>query len=415
MTANKIIGRDVIADFCADQRHDKAKIVFTNGCFDILHAGHIALLEQARSFGDLLIVGINSDASVKRLKGDDRPVNQQAARARVLAALACVDAVCIFEDDMPIPLLEDVRPDVHVKGGDYVADELPEATTVKKHGGGVVIVPFVEGFSTTSTLEKLETRNPKPETVIVIPARFGSTRFPGKPLALLEGKTVIARVVEAALQTQAARPVLVATDDQRIAAEIQSQFKPEDAQAVMTSAACQTGTDRIAEVIRARFAEMLDERLVVLNVQGDEPFINPAHLDELMRVMRERSTLRMATLATPLSSEHTGDPNVVKVVCDQSGRALYFSRLPIPFARDADEQGSTPRLHHLGVYAYEARWLMELASLPPSPLEQLEKLEQLRALEHGVDIGVVVAHDVVPIAIDTPHDLAQAQEYLRTQ
>jgi 3-deoxy-manno-octulosonate cytidylyltransferase (CMP-KDO synthetase) len=424
MTENKIIARDAIASFCAERRRDKAKIVFTNGCFDILHAGHIALLEHARSLGDLLIVGLNSDASVKRLKGDDRPINGQAARARVLAALQCVDAVCIFEDDTPILLLEDVRPNVHVKGGDYVADDLPEAATVKKNGGEIVIVPFVEGFSTTRTLQKLGPHpafgTPLPQAgegpgvgaVIVIPARFGSTRFPGKPLAMLEDKTVITRVVEAALQTQAARPVLVATDDARIMQEIETRFAATEAQAVMTSEACQTGTDRIAEVVRARFSEKLNERLIVVNVQGDEPFINPAHLDELMRVMCERSTLRMATLATPLRPEHTSDPNVVKVVLDQNGNALYFSRLPIPFARDADEQRSTPRLHHLGVYAYEARWLLEMASLPPSPLEQTEKLEQLRALENGVDIGVVVVRDVVSIAIDTPEDLARAQEYL---
>jgi 3-deoxy-manno-octulosonate cytidylyltransferase (CMP-KDO synthetase) len=414
MTQSKIIARQDAARFAGQLHNNKAKIVFTNGCFDILHAGHIELLEKARGLGDCLVVGVNSDASVKRLKGESRPVNPQDARARVLAALQCVDAVCIFEDDTPIPLLEDIRPGIHVKGGDYLVEDLPEAATIKKHGGEVVIIPFVAGFSTTSTLEKLNSSKTQ-QPVVIIPARFGSTRFPGKPLAILDGKTVIARVVEAALETRAARPVLVATDDERIAAEIESQFSVEDAQAVMTSEACQTGTDRIAEVIRARFAEKLDERLIVVNVQGDEPFVNPQHLDELMQTMQERSTLRMATLGTPLKPEHTNDPNVVKLVRDLNGNALYFSRLPIPFNRDASEQGSTPRLHHLGVYAYEAKWLLEMAQLSPSPLEQLEKLEQLRALENGVDIGVVIAENVVPIAIDTPHDLAQAQEYLRAQ
>jgi 3-deoxy-manno-octulosonate cytidylyltransferase (CMP-KDO synthetase) len=321
--------------------------------------------------------------------------------------------VCIFEDDTPIPLLEVVRPDVHVKGGDYLEDDLPEAATVKQHGGIIEIVPFVEGFSTTHTLHRLSTACVRHAPIVVIPARYGSTRFPGKPLVMLHGKTVITRVVEAALKTHAARPILVATDDDRIVQEIATCFDGTEAVAVMTSEACQTGTDRIAEVVRARFADLLDERLIVINVQGDEPFINPLHLDGLMRLMAEQSTLCMATLATPLKPESVGDPNVVKVVCDGDGKALYFSRLGIPFERDAVEQGRTARLHHLGVYAYEARWLLELASLPSSPLERAEKLEQLRALEHGVAIGVAVVEDVVPIAIDTPHDLAQAELYLQ--
>lgn len=414
-TRTKIIARENIAAFCDEQSALKTKIVFTNGCFDILHSGHITLLEHARSLGDLLIVGLNSDTSVRRLKGESRPVNDEQARARVLAALACVDAVCVFEEDTPIALLEEVRPSAHVKGGDYFADELPEAATVKKHGGQIVIVPTVPGFSTTGTLAKLKTQNAKPETVIVIPARFGSTRFPGKPLAQLGGKSVIARVVEAALKTSASRPVLLATDDVRIAKEIESNFDANDAQPVMTSEACLTGTDRIAEVIRSRFKDRLHERLIVVNVQGDEPFINSKHLDELIAVMQQESTLRIATLATPLKPSHTHDPNVVKVVCDQNGRAMYFSRLPVPFARDVAEQESTPRLHHLGVYTYEANWLLEMAALPASLLEKLEKLEQLRALENGVGIQVVVVNDVVPIAIDTPQDLEQAEEYLRGQ
>ena len=413
MTEPKIIARDQISNHCQSQRDAGRKIVFTNGCFDILHSGHIKILEQARALGDFLVVGVNSDASVKRLKGETRPINSQEARARVLASLQAVDAVCIFQDDTPIPLIDDVRPNIHVKGGDYVADELPEAATVKKHGGEIVIVPLEAGFSTTSTLEKLNANKTELEAVLVIPARFGSTRFPGKPLVQLGGKSVISRVVEAALKTQASRPVLVATDDDRIAAEIESTFDARDAQPVMTSESCQTGTDRIAEVIQSRFADHLDERLIVVNVQGDEPFVNPAHLDELMRVMREQSTLRMATLATPLKPEATDDSNVVKVVRAQNGNALYFSRLPVPFARDAAEQENTQRLHHLGVYAYEAKWILEMAKLPPSPLEQIEKLEQLRALENGVAIHVSVAHDVVPIAIDTPHDLEQAEKYLR--
>jgi 3-deoxy-manno-octulosonate cytidylyltransferase (CMP-KDO synthetase) len=431
MKAGKLIARENIADWVASQRaqnknaNRSAKIVFTNGCFDILHSGHVALLEEARALGDCLIVGINSDASVRRLKGDSRPINAAAARAGVLCALQDVDAVCVFEEDTPIPLLEDVRPDIHVKGGDYKIADLPEANTVKKHGGEIVIVPLREGFSTTGTLEKLQaqtpkTQNPNFKTVVVIPARYNSSRFPGKPLAQIGDKTVIERAVLAALETCATRPVFVATDDARIAGVIEDNFIPEHAVAVMTSENCATGTDRLAEVVREKFAAELEKHLIIVNVQGDEPFINPAHLDALIAAMQAGSTPgtaapRMATLATPLETEDTQNANVVKVVVAQNGDALYFSRLPIPFAREESEQENWPRLRHLGVYAYEANWLLQMASLPPSPLEEIEKLEQLRALENGTPIRVVTVENVVPIAIDTPEDLAKAQQFWSAQ
>jgi 3-deoxy-manno-octulosonate cytidylyltransferase (CMP-KDO synthetase) len=422
MNADKIIARENIAAWVEAQRaqnkntNSRAKIVFTNGCFDILHSGHVALLEKARALGDCLIVGINSDASVRRLKGDSRPINAAAARAGVLCALQDVDAVCVFEEDTPIPLLEDVRPDIHVKGGDYKIADLPESDTVKKYGGEIVIVPLEEGFSTTGTLEKLQAQTLETKAVVIIPARYNSSRFPGKPLASIGDKTVIERAVLAALETRATRPILVATDDARIAGVIENHFIPEHAVAVMTSENCATGTDRLAEVVRERFADERDNRLIVVNVQGDEPFINPAHLDALIASMQAGSTPgaaapRMATLATQLEAEDTQDTNVVKVVMAQNGDALYFSRLPIPFAREENRQENSPRLRHLGVYAYEANWLLQMANLPPSPLEKIEKLEQLRALENGTAIRVVVVENVVPIAIDTPEDLAKAQEF----
>jgi 3-deoxy-manno-octulosonate cytidylyltransferase (CMP-KDO synthetase) len=429
MNTDKIIAREKIADWVEAQRkkNSSAKIVFTNGCFDILHIGHVALLEEARALGDLLIVGVNSDASVRRLKGDSRPINNAAARAGVLCALGDVDAVCVFEDDTPIPLLEDVRPDIHVKGGDYKIEDLPESDTIKKHGGEIVIVPLQKGFSTTNTLEALSTQhsalrtqNSEFKTVVIIPARYNSSRFPGKPLAKIGDKTVIERVVLAALETRAARPILVATDDARIANVIENNFSAADAIAVMTSESCRTGTDRLAEVVREKFSDELSERLIVVNVQGDEPFINPTHLDALINAMQDGSTPgasapRMTTLATRLESEDAHDANVVKVVCAQNGDALYFSRWPIPFAREAAEQKNLPRLRHLGVYAYEANWLLQMANLPPSPLEEIEKLEQLRALENGTPIRVVAVENVVPIAIDTPEDLEKAQEFWNAQ
>ena len=386
-------------------RADGHKIVFTNGCFDVLHAGHIALLQRAAKLGDKLVVGLNSDASVKRLKGQSRPIHDQNQRAEVLMALRFVDAVTIFEADTPIETIRALRPDVHVKGGDYDAETLPETPVVRAGGGEVVIVPLVEGLSTTRALEKMEAA-----AHIIIPARWASTRFPGKPLARLNGASVLSHVVRAALQTRAARPIIVATDDARIAAEISEHFSASDVVAAMTSPDCHTGTDRLAEVARARFGGA--ERQIIVNVQGDEPFINPNHVDALIALMRRESNLQMATLVTPLDDAHEGDPNVVKAVVSQSNRALYFSRAAVPYAR---EGGTVERFRHLGVYAYEAKWLLEMAALLPSPLEEIEKLEQLRALEAGIEIGVVAVESVVPIAIDTPQDLERAAEFLARQ
>ncbi len=245
---------------------------------------------------------------------------------------------------------------------------------------------------------------------ILIPARFASTRFPGKPLADLNGQTVLARVVRASLRIRAARPVYVATDDERIKREVETQFSPQEARAVMTSSSCHTGTDRLAEAVRA-LGLPLDARTIVVNVQGDEPFLDPRHVDALLDLMQSQSDLKIATLATPIEDDaQFHDAGTVKVVVSTQNRALYFSRAPIPF--DRDKNAGVKPLRHLGIYAYDARWLLEMASLLPSPLEESEKLEQLRALEAGVAIGVAVVENVVPIAIDTPHDLERAQGFL---
>jgi 3-deoxy-manno-octulosonate cytidylyltransferase (CMP-KDO synthetase) len=417
----KIASREQIAQIVASHKAAGVRVVFTNGCFDILHVGHVDLLEKARGLGDFLVVGLNSDASVQRLKGPKRPIHDQGARARVMAALQCVDAVVIFEEDTPIETIRALKPSIHVKGGDYQPKDLPEASTVHEGGGEIRIVPLVEGYSTTRALEKGaqaetdkgETASVSPQSaVIVIPVRFGSTRFPGKPLVKLGDQTVISRVVRAALQTSASRPVLVATDDERISAEIQAQFSEEDAVAVMTSSQCHTGTDRLAEAVRARFGE-LKSRVVVVNVQGDEPFIEPQHVDVLIGMMQGDATLQMATLATPITEESSkNDPNVVKVALSERGRALYFSRSAIPYDRDGQ---NNPLLRHLGIYAYDARWLLQMAALPPSKLEEIEKLEQLRALESGGEIGVTIVEGVVPVAIDTPEDLVRAEAYLSSR
>ena len=135
--------------------HDR-KIVFTNGCFDVLHYGHVRYLLEARKLGDLLVVGLNNDDSVRRLKGSTRPVNGENERAFVLAALSCVDYVSLFEEDTPEELIKIVCPDVLVKGGDYTIDNIVGADFVQRNGGVVTTIPFVEGFSSTRIIEQLK-------------------------------------------------------------------------------------------------------------------------------------------------------------------------------------------------------------------------------------------------------------------
>ncbi len=252
----------------------------------------------------------------------------------------------------------------------------------------------------------------EPQVVIVIPARYASVRFPGKPLALLDGVPVIVHVARAALQTPGLNaPVVVATDDERIAQSVREHCDCAQVAVAMTDENCATGTDRIAQAMVAQFGapESWARRLVVINVQGDEPFVDPEHLALLARAMLADDTLQMATLAVPIDATLVDNPNLVKVVCDQNGRALYFSRARIPFGRDGAHDHY---LRHLGVYAYDARWLMKMAALPPTPLEQIEKLEQLRALENGIALQVLAVESNVDIAIDTPEDLQRAQRWL---
>jgi 3-deoxy-manno-octulosonate cytidylyltransferase (CMP-KDO synthetase) len=406
---NNLFDRENLKSLLEQQRADKQKIVFTNGCFDILHVGHVDILRRARELGDFLVVGVNSDASVKRLKGESRPIHDQNARAQVLAALKSVDAVVIFDEDTPIETIAALKPDIHVKGGDYTADQLPEAKTVRENGGEIAILPLVEGYSSSNAIEKQ--RAGKPAPIVMIPARYASTRFPGKPLAILNGEAVICHVVKAAMRSKAARPIVVCTDHPEIQGVIESNFQPAEAVVALTSPDCHTGTDRLAEATISRLGSEISSRQIIVNVQGDEPFIDPAHIDALIAVMESDDNLEMATLATPITNpEQENDPNVVKAVVSDKGRALYFSRSTVPYDR---EKVGTTRLRHLGIYAYDARWLLKMAALPPSPLEETEKLEQLRALEFGAGIGVAIVNNVVPIAIDTPEDLEKAREYLK--
>jgi 3-deoxy-manno-octulosonate cytidylyltransferase (CMP-KDO synthetase) len=234
---------------------------------------------------------------------------------------------------------------------------------------------------------------------VIIPARYASSRLPGKPLLRETGKYLIQHVFEQAQQAQCASDVIVATDDERILAAARA-FR---ARAEMTRADHASGTDRVAEVAARLTAD------VVINVQGDEPQIDPAAIDLLADLMRDPAA-DMATLAVPITeAELYFSPNVVKVVCDDRGRALYFSRAPIPMVRDKlPDFGARPAhfLQHLGVYAYRRDFLLKIAATPPHPLEQAEKLEQLRVLGTGgtITVGAVArAHR----GIDTPADYAE--------
>jgi 3-deoxy-manno-octulosonate cytidylyltransferase (CMP-KDO synthetase) len=222
------------------------------------------------------------------------------------------------------------------------------------------------------------------KTAIVIPARFASSRLPGKPLLKSTGKYLIQHVYENAFHSGAA-DVIVATDDVRIAEAVRSF----GGQVMMTRGDHASGTDRVAEVARQLDAD------IVVNLQGDEPQMDPSILDVLPGLLISDCDADMATLAVPMTSlEQWRDPNCVKVVCDRSGRALYFSRSPIPFVRDGvpDFLKQPSRfLQHLGLYAYRREFLLHLATLPPEPLEEIEKLEQLRvlALGHKIAVGLV--------------------------
>lgn len=235
---------------------------------------------------------------------------------------------------------------------------------------------------------------------VVIPARYQSSRFPGKALATIDGVPMIVRVYERARLT-GAEAVIVATDDERIA----SAARAAGADVCMTATTHVSGTDRIAEVARLRgFAE----RDIVVNLQGDEPRMPPSIVGQVAASLAAHPAAAISTAAYPLQdrAEYL-DPNVVKVVTDAAGRALYFSRAPIPWNRDAAEAADVfaGARRHIGLYAYRAGALLRLAALAPTRLEQLEKLEQLRALEHGMEIRVVDAAEPPGADVNTPEDL----------
>jgi 3-deoxy-manno-octulosonate cytidylyltransferase (CMP-KDO synthetase) len=246
----------------------------------------------------------------------------------------------------------------------------------------------------------------------IIPARLASTRLPGKPLADIHGQPMIRRVYERVRLARRIPRVLVATDDESIAAVVRAA----GGEAVMTSSAHRSGTDRLAEAARGLDAD------VVLNVQGDEPLVDPGQLDAMAAAMESDPSIALGTLAVPLRTiDDMLSPAVVKVTVDARGDALYFSRSPLPCvrvqpwdahesARQAIERGLARR--HLGVYAYRRETLLAFAGWPEAPLEAAEGLEQLRALHHGVRIRVVDVEGDGGVAVDTPEDLERVRRLL---
>jgi 3-deoxy-manno-octulosonate cytidylyltransferase (CMP-KDO synthetase) len=250
--------------------------------------------------------------------------------------------------------------------------------------------------------------------VAIIPARYGSTRLPGKPLARLDGKPMIQHVYESAARANTLDRVLVATDDRRI----EEAVRGFGGEVIMTSKKHASGTDRLAEVARKIKADW------IVNVQGDLPFIRSQTIARAVQPLRRDRSLPMGTVCTPIYDEtEWRNPNIVKVIADHHGSALYFSRSPIPYVRGGAVDLSGKRVtgasrnrlwgyRHLGVYVYRRDFLLTFARLRPTALEQIESLEQLRALAYGYRIFVAKV-DERSIEVDTPEDLAKAEEFLR--
>lgn len=251
----------------------------------------------------------------------------------------------------------------------------------------------------------------KLKTIGVIPARYGAQRFPGKPLARIADKTLVQRVYEQAAKAERLDKVIVATEDTRILEAVEAF----GGDAMLTSPDCATGTDRVAEVVRAYDCEL------VLNIQGDEPLMRPEMIDQLVAGVQCDPNCVMGTLARELeSAANLDNPNVVKVAVGRNGNALYFSRSRIPYVRDARTADALEWLKlakfykHLGIYAFRRGFLLTFVQLPQGELERIEKLEQLRALENGFSIKVLITpYD--SIGVDRPEDIELVEEILKSQ
>jgi 3-deoxy-manno-octulosonate cytidylyltransferase (CMP-KDO synthetase) len=252
------------------------------------------------------------------------------------------------------------------------------------------------------------------QSLIVIPARYDSERFPGKPLEMIAGKSMIQRVYEQCLKSNAT-DIIVATDDRRIFGHVQ-EF---DGNVCMTSSSHSNGTERIIEAVE-RLMDAGEEYEAVINVQGDEPLIHPNDINKLIEVFEDDET-DIATLIKEMDSmEELKSPNVVKAVVtefeDDIADALYFSRLPIPFLREDVENPfeTTTYYKHIGTYGFSIDVLMSLKTVPPSPLEEAEKLEQLRWLQnHYVVSAILTENDA--LGVDTREDLVNVENILKSK
>ncbi|NIA15824.1 MAG: 3-deoxy-manno-octulosonate cytidylyltransferase [Nitrospiraceae bacterium] len=242
------------------------------------------------------------------------------------------------------------------------------------------------------------------KVLTIIPARFASTRFPGKIIAPLAGKPLVVHTYERALQARLVSDVVIATDAQEVAEAV----RPFGANVVMTRPDHPSGTDRIAEVAANTDAD------IIVNVQGDEPLIDPNTIDATIRPLLDEPGLPMATVRHQITDpDKIADPNIVKVIADASGHAIYFSRTPIPYIRDEADRAANPACYwqHIGLYVYRRDFLLEYAQMPQTPLEQLEKLEQLRVIENGYSIAVV-GTEYTCVGVDTPEDLELVRSML---
>ncbi len=245
------------------------------------------------------------------------------------------------------------------------------------------------------------------KVTIIIPARYGSSRLPGKPLLPIGSSPMILQVYKRALKVPGVEQVAVATDDARILECVRNS----GGTAFMTDPSHPSGTDRIAEVARKMGLAQDD---IVVNVQGDQPLLEQGTVIPLLRALDEDRSVSMATVACPLDPDEARNPNRVKVVTDRQGRALYFSRSKIPYDRDGTWEARGCYLRHLGLYSYRNSFLQTFVSLEPGELEQAERLEQLRALENGFDIKVIQV-EKAPVEVDTKEDLDMARELIARQ
>ncbi len=256
-------------------------------------------------------------------------------------------------------------------------------------------------------MEKGDISEPNKTVLIVIPARYASTRFPGKMLVNLCGYPLVYHVYQQAKKATCANEVLVATDDERI----KSALEPLGVPVVMTRSDHASGTDRIAEVAEKRNEE------IIVNVQGDEPLLPPECIDAVIKPLLDDDTLQMSTACRSITDPSwIQNPNIVKVITNQKGRALYFSRSPIPYIRDEEQRHNITGIYwqHIGIYAYRRKFLLYISKLPQTPLEKLEKLEQLRVLENGYSIAVVPTN-YEALGVDTPEDLIHVEKILKSR